>query len=81
MKRHAGKLWLLLLPLLIPHFLILGIKDPSYFQEHWFDLALMTGFAGNLHPEPYIFHGPWWFFSLIVQLYILSTMPLSIIEI
>lgn len=71
MKRHAGKLWLLLLPLLIPHFLILGIKDPSYFQEHWFDLALMTGFAGNLHPEPYIFHGPWWFFSLIVQLYII----------
>lgn len=71
MKRHAGKLWLLLLPLLIPHFLFLGIKDPSYFQEHWFDLVLMAGFAGNLHPEPYIFHGPWWFFSLIVQLYII----------
>ena len=71
MRRHTGKLWLLLLPLLIPHFLILGIKDPSYFQEHWFDLALMTGFAGNLHPEPYIFHGPWLFFSLIVQLYII----------
>lgn len=70
-KRHVCKLWLLLLPLLVLHFLFLGIKEPGYFQEHWLDFALMTGFVGNLNPDSYIFHGPWWFFSLIMQLYVI----------
>lgn len=69
MKKHMGKLWLLLLPLLIPHFFIMGIRDASYFQEHLLHLVLMVGFIGNLHPDLYVFHGPWWFFSLIIQLY------------
>lgn len=69
-KRHIGKLWLLLLPLLVPHFLFLGIKEPGYFQEHWLDFLLMLGFAGNLNPDSHVFYGPWWFFSLIVQLYV-----------
>lgn len=69
-RRHIGKLWLLLLPLLIPHFLFLGMKEPGYFQEHWLDFLLMMGFVGNLNPDSHIFHGPWWFFSLIVQLYV-----------
>lgn len=69
MKKHIGKLWLLLLPLLIPHFLILSLRETSYFQEHLPHLVMMTGFIGNLHPDLYVFHGPWWFFSLIIQLY------------
>lgn len=69
-KRHLGKLWLLLLPLLTLHFFLLSAREPSYFQEHWSDLLLMVGFASNLNPDSYFFHGPWWFFSLIVQLYV-----------
>lgn len=69
-KKHIGKLWLLLLPLLVPHFLFLGMKEPGYFQEHGLDFLLMVGFVGNLNPDFYVFHGPWWFFSLIVQLYV-----------
>lgn len=71
MKQHLVKLWLLLLPILILHFILLGIKDPAYFQEHWSDLLLMVGFASNLNPDFYFFHGPWWFFSLIAQLYLI----------
>lgn len=70
-KRHIGKLWLLLLPLLVPHFLFLGIKEPDYFQGHWLDFVLMVSFVGNLNPDSHVFHGPWWFFSLIVQLYMI----------
>lgn len=71
MYKHIKKLWLLLLPLLFPHFLFLSIKEPGYFQEHILDLGMMIGFVGNLHPDHYVFHGPWWFFSLITQLYVI----------
>lgn len=71
MKKHISKLWLLLLPVFIPHFLFLVIKEPGYFEEHIIDFGLMTGFAGNLNPNSHIFQGPWWFFSLIVQLYVI----------
>lgn len=70
-RKHANKLWLLLLPLLIPHFLFLSIRESGYFQEHWADLILMMGFLGNFQPDAYVFHGPWWFFSLIAQLYVI----------
>lgn len=70
-KKHVGKLWILLLPLLIFHFLFLAIRKPEYFLDHIDDFGLMISFLGNLNPNPYIFLGPWWFFSLIVQLYII----------
>lgn len=69
-RKHTCKLWLLLLPLLIPHFLFLSIREPNYFYEHWIDLIWMVGFIGNFQPDAYVFHGPWWFFSLIMQLYV-----------
>ena len=31
---------------------------------------MMTTFTSGFNPDPYVFHGPWWFFSLIFQLYI-----------
>lgn len=70
MRKHIKKLWLLLLPLLLPHFLFLSVREPGYFQEHWLDLICMVGFIENLRPDSYVFHGPWWFFSLIAQLYL-----------
>lgn len=70
LSRHFKKLWLLLLPLLIPYFLVYSVIEPGYFQEHILDLGLMVGFVGNLNPHHFIFQGPWWFFSMIVQLYI-----------
>lgn len=70
MKRHLVKLWFLLLPLMILLYFLRGIEEPSYLREHWLDLFLMAGFVSNLTPNFYFFHGPWWFFSLIVQLYV-----------
>ena len=68
--KHAKKLWLLMLPLLLPHFLFMCIKKASYFSDHIGDLLMMTTFTSGFNPDPYVFHGPWWFFSLIFQLYI-----------
>ncbi len=70
MKRHIVKLWFLLLPLMALLYFLRGIESPSYFQEHWLDLLLMAGLISNLILDFYVFHGPWWFFSLIVQLYV-----------
>lgn len=69
--KHAKKLWLLMLPLLLPHFLFMCIKKASYFSDHIGDLLMMTTFTSGFNPDPYVFHGPWWFFSLIFQLYII----------
>ena len=69
--RHAKKLWLLMLPLLLPHFLFFSIKRSGYFVEHIGDLLMMGTFTSGFNPDPYVFHGPWWFFSLIFQLYII----------
>lgn len=68
--KHAKKLWLLMLPLLLPHFLFFSIKNGEYFIEHIADLVMMVTFTSGFNPEPYVFHGPWWFFSLIFQLYV-----------
>ena len=59
-----------MLPLLLPHFLFMCIKKASYFSDHIGDLLMMTTFTSGFNPDPYVFHGPWWFFSLIFQLYI-----------
>ena len=68
--KHAKKLWLLMLPLLVPHFVFMCIKSFAYFDKHALDFVLITTFTSGFKPFAYVFHGPWWFFSLIFQLYI-----------
>ena len=52
--KHAKKLWLLMLPLLLPHFLFMCIKKASYFSDHIGDLLMMTTFTSGFNPDPYV---------------------------
>ena len=70
-RNHIVKLWLLLLPMLIFHLIFFSIYIPGYFNQHWTSFIGMALLIENFRPDSYFFDGPWWFFSLIVQLYII----------
>lgn len=78
MKHHALKLWRLLA-------LGLGLWLVQNFIEHngrlnvrWEDVAGLLTFTVNFFPRPHLHQllGPWWFFSLMMQLYLVYRLLL-----
>ena len=80
-KEHIKKLWLLFVPLLLLFIIIFSLK--SFYNHEILDAINKIGhvllhafyritFIGNFIPgEAEWLFGPWWFFSAILQLYII----------
>lgn len=64
MKRNYMKLWKLI---------FIAVVIQCFIDFDWWIPVLFT-FASNLIPEAELIHGPWWFFSLIVQCYCLYAL-------
>ncbi len=66
--RHALKLWKLMVPVVV-----LFVATQLYhgtWNRPWTRLLPLLGFYSNLQPERDLLLGPWWWFSLMMQLYI-----------
>ena len=69
MGKHAVKLWWLLVPGLLvwlPSDLFLHHGE---WAHKWTDVVYMLAYISNLFPHPDLLLGPWWYFSLTMQLY------------
>lgn len=67
--RHAVKLWKLMIPALAAFVLIelyLG-----YWNRPWPSLLPLLGFYSNLQPTRDLILGPWWWFGLMMQFYVI----------
>lgn len=67
--RHAAKLWCLLLPallLFVATELLLGTWNRPFSR-----LLPLVGFYSNLMPRRDLILGPWWWFGLMMQFYLL----------
>lgn len=67
--KHALKLWKLMVPALI-----LFVAAELYlgtWNRPWPRLLPLLGFYSNLQPERDLILGPWWWFGLMMQLYII----------
>lgn len=42
----------------------------GHWGHHWYNVLQMVTFTGNLFPETDLLLGPWWYFSLTMQLYV-----------
>lgn len=69
-KAHYIKLAILLLPTLLVFFIVMSAIDAGYFQSNILELGLMALFVDNLYFGGGHILGPWWFFSMIMQLYV-----------
>lgn len=73
--QHAVKLWRLMLPALLTYWLC-----TLCFGKPWTtkptDLLAMVTYTANLFYQRDLILGPWWFFSLILQLYIIYRLLL-----
>lgn len=73
--QHAVKLWRLMLPALLIYWLC-----TLCFGKPWTtkptDLLAMVTYTANLFYQRDLILGPWWFFSLILQLYIIYRLLL-----
>lgn len=68
LARHAVKLWRLLFVGILLYYIafrLWGGDEPSW--DHIIKLSL---FVTNLSPHPKFIFGPWWWFSLIMQFYV-----------
>ncbi len=70
MWSHAVKLWKLLVPAMIL-FLAGDLLLRGSIEHSWQNLALMVSYVANLLPTGNMILGPWWFFSLIMQCYLI----------
>ena len=59
----------MLLPVMLAYFILMSAISPGYFKSNLFELALMTLLVENLYFGNHML-GPWWFFSMIMQLYV-----------
>lgn len=67
--KHMLKLWKLMVPAIALYWAYcMWVHKP--WQVEATDLAAMLTFTSNLFVERNLILGPWWFFSLILQLYI-----------
>lgn len=73
--QHATKLWWLMLPAIAIYWFC-----EQTFGGHWTpepgDLLAMITYTANLFIVRDLFLGPWWFFSLILQLYVVYRLVL-----
>lgn len=68
--KHSVKLWKLMLPAIAFYWAYCMFSGKPW-QVHGTDLAAMVTFTTNLFFKRDLILGPWWFFSLIIQLYII----------
>lgn len=72
---HAVKLWRLMIPAIV----LLWICQETIgkgWQTHAEDLLKMVTYTTNLYYKRDLILGPWWFFSLILQLYVVYRLVL-----
>ncbi|MEG2157748.1 MAG: acyltransferase [Bacteroidaceae bacterium] len=64
------KLWKLLVPAVLLFIGIHAFEHGWHIRLHWADVLYVLTFVSNLMPKHYNLLGPWWYFSLTLQLYI-----------
>jgi len=69
-RTHTVKLWQLMLPALLL-FVITQFAFRGSFEKEWSWALRLITFTANLFPTVNMILGPWWFFSLILQCYLL----------
>lgn len=72
---HAVKLWRLMIPAIV----LLWICQETIgkgWQTHTEDVVKMLAYTTNLYFKRDLILGPWWFFSLIMQLYVVYRLVL-----
>lgn len=67
--RHAVKLWKLMIPALLL-FVVIEVFLGEW-NRPWERLLPLLGFYSNLQPHRDLILGPWWWFGLMMQFYIL----------
>ena len=72
MKHNYLKLWTLIVGGIISHFALRLFLSLDFSEIK--DIPLLITFCTNLIPDSNIIHGPWWFFSLIIQFYIIYSI-------
>lgn len=72
---HMVKMWKLMLPAIAIYWSYCMFSGETW-RVQWGDLAAMLTFTSNLFIERELILGPWWFFSLIIQLYIVYRLVL-----
>lgn len=78
MKRHAVKLWRLLALAFVVWIVQDLIVHDGALTVQWQDVLGLLTFTVNLFPRPHLHQllGPWWFFSLMMQLYLVYRLLL-----
>ena len=69
LRQHAGKLWHLMLPAVVV-FYVVGLFVPNTPHYEWNAVVELLTFTVNLNPHRPMLLGPWWWFSLMMQFYI-----------
>lgn len=72
---HLTKLWKLMVPA-VALFILTEWCFRGGFHRDGYWVALLLGYVTNLVPGANLILGPWWFFSLIVQFYLLYRLVL-----
>ena len=67
---NVKKMWWLLIPGLCLWFCSDMYLHQWHWSHHWYNVLQMVTFTGNLFPETDLLLGPWWYFSLTMQLYV-----------
>lgn len=65
---HVKKLLCLLLPALFISFIV---DESLWLSQTWKSLIQLCAFTANLNPYYHFIYGPWWWFSLIMQFYVI----------
>lgn len=67
--RHAIKLWKLMIPALM--LFVITEMNLGTWNRPWSRLVPLLGFYSNLQPTRDLILGPWWWFGLMMQFYII----------
>ena len=68
LARHATKLWRLLFVGILLYYLAFRLWGGA--QPSWDHIIKLSVFVSNLLPNRQLIFGPWWWFSLIMQFYV-----------
>lgn len=72
--KHALKLWSIMLYALVLYIMLQYLCDGHsfyvIFRDRWKVFLYLITFQTNLRMDAHYIHGPWWFFSLMMQLYL-----------
>ena len=69
-KTHYLKLATMLIPVMTAYFIAMSIIEPNYLSSNILEYGLMVLLIDNLYMPGNHILGPWWFFSMIMQLYV-----------